>query len=274
MQGRLIPNNPASGRREYPLTLQEVVKAAQAKAHRDTSVQSLRRAMTKLARQSMTQENPREVLDVPGPPEGAVPPARGRGLSWSPEAAEEAVLALQKDTMEKEAFLLSAGRRLAASLAARGGRMGRVGRFLQRDVRSPVQIARSGRGSVNVSVRNPVPKPKPPPVPKDTGGPYRAPGTVASPPATPPMTPQQVPDRFLPDMTRHAKLEGASKPKGKSLTRALLPGAALIGTGALLYKGLPAAANFAQQASNAPMAYNMGHQQFMYGYSPEGQAQF
>ena len=62
------------------------------------------------------------------------------------------------------------------------------------------------------------------------------------------------------------------KPRG--LVRSLLPGALLLGAGYGLYKGVPAAANWATRAASAPMAYGFGHQQYQYGYTPEGQAQF
>lgn len=229
--GRLLP---AGGGQATPLAIGEVVKAAQAKAHRDTSVDMLRQAISGLVKSATSQE-------------------------------------LEQ---EKEAFirpLLAAGRRGAAALAARGGRTGRVGKFLQRDVRSPVQVARSGRTGATVTARSPLAPAKaasPPPVPKDAGGPYRTPGKVT--------TPVAAPAEKVQDMTRHAKLV-KDKPKGvkpKSLTRSLLPGALMIGGAYGLYKGVPAATNFMQQASRAPMAYNFGQQQYQYGYTPNGQAQF
>lgn len=231
MTGRLLP---ASGGPAIPLDMQEVVKAAKAKAIQDVSTILLKRTVTGLARKG-----------VKGPEK------------------------------EKKAFLrplLAAGRRGAAALASKGGRTGRVGKFLQRDVRSPVQVARTGPTSAAVSARSPLAPTRaatPPRIPKDAGGPYRAPGKVAPPPVSK--------AQDIPDMTRHAKpikSKGKKEVKPRSLTRALLPGALMAGTAYGLYKGIPAAANFASQASNAPMAYNFGHQQYQYGYGPGGQAQF
>jgi hypothetical protein len=166
--------------------------------------------------------------------------------------------------LEKQAFLgriLAAGRRGAAALAARGGRTGRVGRFLQRDVRSPIQVARTSKGSASVSARSPLaPAKTPPPIPADAG-PYR---TAAKPSAA---------------KKTKAKSKSLGTPEApvgqpKSLTRSLLPGALMLGAGYGLYKGIPAAVNWASHAASRPMAYNFGHQQYLYGYGPQGQANF
>ena len=66
---------------------------------------------------------------------------------------------------------------------------------------------------------------------------------------------------------------GSVKPK--SLRRSLLPGALMAGTAYGLYKGVPAAANWAaSNAARSPMAHNFGNRQYQYGYTPGGQAQF
>lgn len=62
--------------------------------------------------------------------------------------------------------------------------------------------------------------------------------------------------------------------KPKSLTRQLLPGALLLGTGYGAMKGIPAAVNWASRAKDYPLAYNFGQRQYQYGYTPDGQAQF
>lgn len=326
MQGRLLP---ARGGPASPLRIEEVVKAAQAKAHRDTSVSILRRAMAGMAKQAEGEvanalrgtlasfadpetaiEDAQETQDTQVVPSTSpdqssphVEPAKGLGESWAPVAADQAALGLHENEeklaallaerffshelegmteLEKQAFigslvrggigaarsgmsaLLGAGRGAAGALAARGGAAGRVGRFLQRPVQSPLSVARTGPGGLHIQARSPLgaaPRATPPPIP---GGPYRAPG--AAPAAA------KAPEK-IPDLTRHAKVVGGPV-KPKSLTGTLLPyavgGAALYG----LYKGLPAAANWATEATRSPMAYNFGHQQFQYGYTPEGQAQF
>jgi len=288
MQGRLQParGGPVS------LSIREVVKAAQAKAHRDTSVQILQGAISSLVKQAegetgaalrstlashdpeLALEQAQDVADTqeepgttPGAPGSLVPPDKGLGTSWAPVEADRASIGLHED-QEKQAFIrhiLGAGRRGAAALAARGGKAGRVGRFLQRDVRSPVQVARTGKSSASVSARSPLaPAKTPPPIPADAAkaGPYRSPGKVA--PAK----------EKVVDMTRHAKTVGQAPVKPKSLTRTLLPGALMLGAGYGLMKGVPAAINWADRAGSSPMAYNFGHQQYQYGFTPQGQAQF
>ena len=271
MQGRL---QPARGGPASSFTVHEVVKVGQAKAHREASVQILQRAVAGLAKRAsgevsgalrstlasfagpeLAREQAQEVAGTqetsgtaPGASGQLASPARGLGTSWAPGAADVVSIGLHED-QEKQAFLrhvLGAGRRGASALAARGGRTGRVGRFLQRDVRHPLT-------SVKAS----------PSVPR-SGGPYRTPGKVAPAAQTPSPTQQVKP--------RAAKPGAPVKPK--SLTRSLLPGALMIGAGYGAIKGVPAAINWASRAANSPMAYNFGHQQYQYGYTPRGQAQF
>jgi hypothetical protein len=314
MRGRLLPARGGPG---SPLTIREVVKAAQAKAHRDASVRLIRETFSGLVKQAegetgaalrstigsaagpeLALEEADQVADTevedygtsPSQKAEAVPPAPGRA-SWAPVRADKASIGLHEDQeklsavlsslfsgeleglseLEKQAYLgrlLRAGRGLAGRLAARGGATGRVGRLLQRDVRSPLQVARTGKGGLHVQARSPLaPSKTPPPIPRDAGA-YR---TAAKPPAA---APKRSAARKVED-----KVKSLGKPEGtvgkpKSLTGALLPYA--LGGGALygLYKGVPAAVNWASRAANQPMAYNFGHQQYQYGYTPQGQAQF
>lgn len=290
MRGRLLPARGGPG---SPLSVQEVIKAAQAKAHRDASVQRLREAVSSLVKQAegelgaslrstlgsrhgpeLAAQAAEEVSDTeihhgtsPGAPGHLVPADKGLGTHWAPNEADRASIGLHED-QEKQAFvrqLLATGRRGAASLAARGGRAGRVGRFLQRDVRNPIQVARTGKSSASVGVRSPMaPSKTPPPIPADAakGGPYRSPGKVAP------------PREKVVDMTRHAKAVGGPGFKPRGLTSTLAGPALAIGGLAGLYYGVPKAVNWATRAGASPMAYNFGHQQYMYGFSPEGQAQF
>jgi hypothetical protein len=159
--------------------------------------------------------------------------------------------------LEKKAFLgrlLASGRGAAAALAARKGTAGKVGKFLQRPIQNPIQTATLGGAGKVRQLRSPLgaaPASSTPLAPSGKGGPYRSLGEVLGP-----------------------KKSDVRHVKSKSLVRTLAPTAALLGTGYLAYKGIPAAARFAEQASSNPMAYNFGHQQFQYGYTPEGQAQF
>jgi hypothetical protein len=292
MQGRLLP---ARGGPASHLTIREVVKAAQAKAHRDASAQILRRAVRGLVKQAegetgaalrstLASTDPDLALEqaqdvagtevehgtTPGAPGHLVPPDKGLGTSWAPVEADRASTGLHED-QEKQAFIrhiLGAGRRGAAALAARGGRAGRVGRFLQRDVRSPIQVARTGKSSASVSARSPLaPAKTPPPIPADAAaksGPYR---TAAQPSAPSAVSKAKEKVKAL------GKPEGTVK-KPKSLTRTLLPGALMLGAGYGVIKGVPAAINWAERAASSPMAYNFGHQQYQYGYQPSGQANF
>lgn len=304
MQGRLLP---ARGGPVSPLTFNEVVKAAQAQAHREASVAILRGAISNLIKHAegetanalrgtlasfaspeLSLQDAKETEDTkvvqstsPDLSSPILPPPRPLGSQDEPVSTDQAALGLHEDSekvsyvlsallpgrlegmteLEKQAFigrLLAAGRGAAASLAARGGAAGKVGRFLQRPIQSPIQTSVvEGAGKVR-QLRSPLgaaPAAKPPPVPPGaSGGPYRAPGKPTGAPA--------------------GASEGRGTVKPKSLTRTLLPTAALLGTGYLAYKGIPAAVRFADRAASSPMAYNLGHQQFMYGYTPEGQAQF
>ncbi len=290
MQGRLLL---ARGEPVSPLTIREVVKAAQAKAHREASVQVLQQAIAGLVKRAsgetsgalrstlasfaspeLAQQEAQEVADTqetpgttPGAPGQLAPPAKGLGGQWAPGAADATSMGLHED-QEKRAYLgriLAAGRRGAAALASKGGTTGRVGRFLQRDVRSPVQFGASKR-RVSAGVRSPLaPSKTPPPIPKDVG-PYK---TLAKPSTKPSATQERVVE------VRPTKGSLKRPPvKPKSLTRSLLPGALMLGAGYGLYKGVPAAMNWASRAASSPMAYNFGHQQYQYGYTPQGQAQF
>lgn len=320
MQGRLLP---ACGGPASHLTFEEIVKAAQAKAHRDTSVALLKQAMRNMAKQAegeltnslrgtlasfagpeVSAQDAAETIEtqsVPGtspdPAPTPVPPAKGLGTDWAPVEADQATLGLHEGAeklshalavfqgmteLEKQAFLsslvrggigaarsgmsalLGAGRGAAGALAARGGAAGRVGRFLQRPVQSPLSLARTGPGGVHIQARSPLGAGAAPKAPPPGGGPYRTSGT-------PPPVPRDA--GKIPDLTRHAKVEGGPV-KPKSLTGALLPGALLLGAGYGIYKGVPKALNWASSAANSPMAYNFGQQQYQYGYTPEGQAQF
>jgi hypothetical protein len=310
MQGRLLP---ARGGPVSPLTIREVIKAAQAKAHRDTSVQiiektfaglakkaegelgaALRSTVGSLVRPELGFEEAQRVADTQiedygtSPSQEAEPvrPEKGLGNQWAPVSADKMSLGLHEDgeklssvlsslfsgelrdldALEKRAYLgrlLTLGRGLAGHMAARGGRVGRVGRFLQRDIRSPIQAARTGPASASVGVRSPLaPSRTPPPIPADAAkaGPYRAAAKPSAEPA-----------RRAPGRVKDKKPKTV---KPQSLTGALLPGALMLGAGYGLYKGVPAVADWATRAASSPMAYNLGHQQYMYGYGPGGQAKF
>jgi hypothetical protein len=297
MQGRLLP---ARGGPASPLTIREVIKAAQAKAHRDASVQILSRAVAGLVKRAegeggaalrstvgslvgpqLAQQQAQEVADtketpgaVLGPVDQAAPPAKGLGTSWAPVEADRASTGLHED-QEKLSSLLSAmfsgeleGMTELEKQAIVGQLLAR-GRGLLARLRSPIRRTTvEGAGTVR-GFQSPLrPKGQPPSIPKDapaaaarTGAPYRTPGKVA-PPA-----------EKIPDLTRHAKVV-KDPVKPKSLTRALLPGALMLGAGYGLYKGVPAVAGWASRAASTPMAYGMGLRQYRYGYTPEGQAQF
>ena len=306
MRGRLLP---AGGGPASHISIEEVVKAAQAKAHRDISLQLLRQTMSTMVKQAegetgaalrstladvspaLAYEDAQEVANTEvedfgtSPPTDvpSVPPAKGLGTSWAPVRADQASTGLHEDQeklssvlqvlfgsrmsgmdeLEKQAYLrriLAAGRGAAERMAAKGGVRGRIGRLLKREVRSPIQVSRAGSGGVNVRARSPLAPASAPTRPAAGGAPYRSPGRQ----------PPPIPADAVPDMTRHAKT--VTKPKG--LVRSLLPAALMLGAGYGAYKGIPAAVNWASQASSAPMAYNFGQQQYQYGYTPGGQAQF
>lgn len=243
-----------------------------------------------------TEDN--QVVDSTSPDTSAqkVSPVKGRGESWAPNAADDPVLgrpewnklamrltelptseSLLATELAKQAFigslvrsglgaaragasaLMGAGRGAAEALAVRGGTSGKIGRFLQRPVQSPLQVARQGSGGVHLQARSPIgPAPQPAQAIAKTD-PYRTPGRVEPVKKTVKQAPK-------------AQAPKPGKPRG--LVRTLLPGALMLGTGYGLYKGVPAAVNWASSAADAPMAHNFGHQQYQYGYTPGGQAQF
>jgi hypothetical protein len=304
MRGYLVPagGGPALNKISHILDEREVIKAAVAKAHRDSSVRAVTSTMRKLAAgeeaavmegslaeqygpdvalQELREQSDRTVGSVL-PPEGEdgalkrpVAPDKGLGREDVPAGLQRAYEGLHEE-QEKEAFLrplLALGRRGAAALARRGGRLGRVGSFLQRPIQSPLQVAGAGPGAVVGRVRSPLgqapivtssPIPRPGAAAGRTKGPFREPGEVKS-------------------WTRPAKRRTKGQPsqepptrgvKPKGLIRSLLPGALLAGGAYAAYKGVPAALRGITAASHHPMAYNFGYKQYQYGYSPEGQAQF
>jgi len=179
--------------------------------------------------------------------------------------------------LDKEAFvrrLLAAGRGAASRLAAKGGRTGRVGRFLQRPVRSPVSVGKSGPGAATARVRSPLgagPK-APAGKPAPSGAPYRAPAAGAPvPKATKDATrgKSQVAARRAQQQTAQEAEITKRVGKRKGLVQTLLPGALLGGVGYGLYKGVPAAVNFASTASNRPMAPGLGYQSYGWGFDPQ-----
>jgi hypothetical protein len=302
MRGYLVPasGGPALTKISHVVDVEEVVKAAVAKAHRDTSVFHLSRAMRKLAEgeaaaamegslaeqygpdtalQELQEQSGRSVPSVL-PPEGEdgalkrhVMPVQALGREGVPQGLQRAYENLHEEK-EKEAFirpLLALGRRGAAALARAPGRMGRVGSFLQRPIQSPLQLARSGPGALTARVRSPLgkapivtsgPVPRPAGAPGGPGGPFRAP---AKPPAG------RGPTRRSKGTT---KPTGGPKTKPKGLIRTLLPGALLAGGAYAAYKGVPAALRAVTEAQRYPMPYSFGYKQYQYGYTPEGQAQF
>jgi hypothetical protein len=192
----------------------------------------------------------------PGDMGKLVPPQKGLGRGWEPVSVQAAHLNMHENGMEKEAYLgmlqagirgamgvgrgvLGAGRAGAAALARTGGRPGKVGRFLQQDIRSPIQKVTPG----TFKVRSPLggtPIPKKP----GRGGPYREP---AVPKQTPTQKPSQSPKKTV-------------KPKG--IIRSVLPGAALLAGGYGLYKGIPAVTGELTRQSQRPMPYGFGYQQY------------
>lgn len=256
MRGRLIP---ASGGPVLPLSVEAVKLAARRTAQKDFVEDELAEVMVKMARVNK--------------------------LEW-PASFDS------MSEMEKEAFigaLLRGGRGLASRMAGSGIRpISRIGQHLQRNVRSPVQIARSGRTGVTVQARSPLAA-TPPPTPHTRpggvpGGPMRTPAQGAPTPTGPP-APTVEPRKGVFErmggriQERVAKRRAAAAAKRKSapppgLIASLVPGALLAGGAYGLYKGVPAAVRMATEASRYPMAPGLGFQQYRYGYTPEGQAQF
>ncbi len=165
--------------------------------------------------------------------------------------------------MDKEAFignLLGWGRRGAAALARKGGRLGRVGSFLQRPLQSPISIARSAPGSITARVRSPLGKAPivtNKAIPKPSGaGPYRSAAKASK--------------------TRKDLVKETMKGPGlvKSTLRSVALPAALAGGGYLAYKAGKGLINMAERAAHNPPPYNYGLRQYQYGYGPEGQASF
>ena len=222
---------PAGGGPALPLDLERAKMAARKQAQDDVSLQMLKQAAARMAR--ARQEHQLGGLATSG--------------------------LLGAENLDKEAFiapLLSLGTRGAAALASKGGAMGRVGQFLQRKVRSPIQVARSG-GGVAARVRSPLaPVPKPQAAPR--GGAYRTPGRAAT-----------------RDLVAETAQEGARKPGlVRGFLRSVAAPAALLGGGWLAYKGAQGLGQIATQRVQMPPAYGYGSRQYQYGYTPEGQAQF
>jgi len=310
MARRLVP----AGGGPVPLHY-ELLKAARAQAHRDAAVAAVTRAMAKIAEGEAAgvlrgtlasavgpEMALQELADEPAPRQGrgtlpstaseSVAPSRGFRDGGAPVAVDQASTVVEDDLV-KEA-LLGLGRRLASSMAKRrsitqpwkgegSGIIGSVGKFLQKDVtspirggakrmglRSPIKTTDLGSAGKVRSLQSPIkrrPKPAPaapspatpPPIPRDA---YRTPGTPTAP------------------ATRGRSVGHVETPppptpvKRKGLVRSLLPGALMLGAGYGLYKGVPAATQALSRAANSPMAHSMGHQQYQYGYTPQGQAQF
>jgi len=241
-----------------PLDVAQVIKVARAYAHLDASRQFVEAAMAKIAAGEVHGALRSTTATAVGPSEalrGAVrqmatdtvpsvlPPSEAESRSVSPtyghhyDSERLDALAAQGglSEMDKEAFL-GAARAFAQNLATKGGIRGRVGRLLSREVRAPVQVARTGPGTVSARVRSPVgPAVKPPaqgvpagaavatpeqaaryaPVP--SGGPYRTPGRglTSAEQAERAARGQQAVD----DIVGQIKLPGAGT-TGQALTRA------------------------------------------------------
>jgi len=159
--------------------------------------------------------------------------------------------------LDKHAYvgkLLRLGRRTASNLAGRGGIAGRVGRVLQSPIRSPIKTTQLGEGVGRVrSLQSPLGRVKAPKVDTQVkAGPYR---TSAKPDV-----------KVKPTVTAKPEISSKEKPvtKQKGLIRSLVPGA-LMATGAYgLYKGVPAAVNYASESARHPLPYNFGYQQYPY----------
>lgn len=245
MEGYLVP---ARGEPALPLELEQVESAGRDRAQSDVSLELVKQAMSRMAQAEYVQ---------------------GMSKLAAAEAAWEGLVSsglLGAESMDKEAFirgLLSLGRRGAARMAASGGRVGRVGRFLQREVRSPLQISRSGRGAVTARVRSPL-GPTPGGAAAATrGGPYRSPGRVSGPaPASR-------------DLVKETMQEGA---KSGGLVRGVLKRvalpAAVLGAGYGIYRGGKGLIGMAERQMHMPPAYGYGVRQYQYGFTPSGQAQF
>jgi len=277
MKGQLVP---ARGGPVEPLSVGSVIKMGKAQAHMDASEAILRRTFAGFAKKAegeianslrstiASKIGPRLALQEaleskdtsvspgtqPGPVEQTEPASVGRSPISVPVAADAASLGLHEDLdkqsaaricgpaqglseREKRAFVFRAGRALAGRMARGSGTVGRVGKFLQKDVPTKGLLRRK---------------------PKVTAGP----------------NPRS--SRIVDVKSRNAPSKpptGGVKPI-RSLLKPLVPGALMLSAGYGLYKGVPAATRWASRASSTPMAYNMGQQQYLYGYTPEGQAQF
>lgn len=173
---------------------------------------------------------------------------------------------LQNELMEKDAVLgvgklLEWGRRGAAALARKKGRLGQVGSVLQSPIQSPLQAVRTGPLGVHLGLQSPLGK-APQAVSALSQGPYRSAGA-------------QVAGKVSKATERAAKFP-AKKETG--LVRDMLKGVAvpalLAGGGYAAYKGAKGAVGLAREAVENPYPYSRGLQQYQYGYTPGGQAQF
>lgn len=282
MKGRLVP---ARGVPAKPLSVQEVVKVAQAQAHLDASEIIIRQTFSDFAKHAEGEianslrstiadrvgpvvaiQEALESKDTsvsPGTQPSATteadPASTSRLPTSMPVAADVASLGLHEDLnkqsavrisglaqglseREKRAFVFRAARGIASRMAGKGGTVGRVGKFLQKDL--PIKGVLKRRA-------------KPAPV---TAGPDPRSSRIV-----------EVRSRNMPTPSKPPP--GSVKPI-RSLLKPLVPGALMLGAGYGLYKGVPAATRWASRAASTPMAYGMGHQQYRYGYTPEGQAQF
>lgn len=173
---------------------------------------------------------------------------------------------LHDESMEKDAILrvgklLEWGRRGAAALARKEGRIGQVGSLLQRPLQSPLQAVRTGPAGVHLGLQSPLGK-APQAVTALSQGPYRSAGS-----------------RVAGKLPETAQAAAKFPPKREAgLVRDMLKGVAvpalLAGGGYAAYKGAKGAVGLAREAVENPYPYSRGLQQYQYGYAPGGQAQF
>lgn len=283
----------------YDLSLgpAEVFKGAQIRAHRDVSVRLLQETMAKLAAAGAMQSglaarfgahaaqlDEQRIQDAPT---RLSEPSSERALSGRLRPSQP----LDHDhqptytnlhemgDLEKQAFVFGLARRGAAALARRGGKLGRVGSYLQKPFRSPV-TATAGKGSASVGVRSPLGKapvvtnktiPKAGVLPEDEvaaaiakkgGSPARVPGTRAK------KAPTKAQGKTV---KRQAPAGPTPEPRGGYLRKPVkgLVAAGLIGGGLLAAgKGGSRAVNELQQATARPMAANLtGQSQFGWGFN-------
>jgi hypothetical protein len=276
-----------------PLELAEVFKGAQVRAHRDVSLRLLQQTMAKLAaagagraaisgrQQAQLDEEQAETAPVRFSEQGTGRPL-SEPLRPSQPSSRDGLPTYtnlhEMDEVEKQAFIFGLARRGAAALARRGGRLGRIGSYLQRPIRSPLTAA-AGKGSATVGVRSPLgqapivtnkPIPKPSKanlMPEDDvaaaiakkkgGGPGRSPGT-----RTPPPKGKRV-QRQAPEGPTPEPRGGYFRKPVKGLVAAGLIGGGLYAAG----KGGSKAVDTLQQATAQPMRPNIsGWRQYPYGF--------